>query len=227
MEIKEVDATDIKAVIFDLDNTLLDRTNSFKSFASTLLNRYFGHLESHHQMLELIIQLDLDGYKDKRELFQELLDQLPWLIKPEHDELMNYYNEHYVKNAVLTDQALEVIRHTRSKYKTALITNGRKAIQYGKIDQLGIRAEFDFIIVSEEAGYKKPDRRIFEAALAGMQLQPEQCIYVGDHPVNDIEGAFNAGLDTIWIKMNQPWREGLTAKPLHTIERLGELLLLI
>lgn len=218
---------DIKAVIFDLDNTLVDRTNSFKSFAASLLNHYFGHMESRQQMLELIIELDIDGYKDKKELFHDLQDQLPWSTKPEHDELMNYYDEHYVKNVVLMDQALEVIRHTRSKYKTALITNGRNAIQYGKLDHLGIRSEFDFILVSEEAGCKKPDRRIFEAALSSMQLQPEQCIYVGDHPVNDIEGAFNAGMDTIWIKVNQPWRDGLTAKPLHTITRLGELLVLI
>lgn len=219
--------TDIKAVIFDLDNTILDRTHTFKSFAASFLNHYFEQLESYEQQLALIIELDQDGYKDKRELFRELLDQLPWTAKPEHQELMHFYSEHYVKSAVLFDQALEVIRHAKSKYKIGLITNGRTEIQYGKIDHLGLREHFDFIIVSEEAGVKKPDRRIFEAAWTELNLRPEQCIYVGDHPVNDIEGASLAGLGTIWVQVNQPWREELTATPLHTITRLDELLAIL
>jgi putative hydrolase of the HAD superfamily len=219
--------TDIKAVIFDLDNTLLDRTHTFKSFAASFLDHYFSHLDAHEQLLALIIELDQDGYKDKRELFRELLEQLPWEAKPEHQELMEYYSVHYVQNAVLFDQALDVIHHTKSKYKIGLITNGRTEIQYGKIDRLGLREHFDFIIVSEEAGVKKPDRRIFEAAWTELKLKPEQCIYVGDHPVNDIEGASLAGLSTIWVQVNQPWREDLTATPLHKINRLNELLAII
>ncbi|OMF21464.1 hypothetical protein BK133_28265 [Paenibacillus sp. FSL H8-0548] len=218
---------DIRAIIFDLDNTILDRTSLFQSFAALLLKHYFDHEENHRPLLELILELDQDGYKEKRELFRELLDQLPWRTKPEHNDLMDYYNEHYVKSAVLMKNAQEVLRHTKSKYKTALITNGRNAIQYGKIDQLGLRGSFDFIIVSEEAGCKKPDRRIFEAACNALQLGPDQCIYIGDHPLNDIEGAHLAGLSTIWIKVNQPWREGLVAKPLYTIRRFDELLSLL
>lgn len=219
--------TEIKAVIFDLDNTLLDRSSTFKAFAISFLHYYFDHLESSQLLLERIIELDQDGYKDKRELFEELLSELPWASKPAHSELMQYYNDHYVKNAKLMEHAWDVIKHIQGKYKTALITNGRKEIQYGKIDHLGLRDSFDFIIVSEEAGYKKPDRRIFEAATNALSLQPAQCIYIGDHPANDIEGACQAGLSAIWMKVNQPWRENLMAKPLHTISKLNELLVLL
>jgi putative hydrolase of the HAD superfamily len=214
----------IKAIIFDLDNTILDRTSTFKQFTVSFLNNYFSHMEDHQGIHERMIELDQDGYKDKNVLFHELLEELPWNVKPEHDELLQFYRNEYVKSAVLMEQALEVIRYLRKKYKTALITNGRNEIQYGKIDRMDIRDEFDFIIVSEEAGCKKPDSRIFEAAINNLQLQPKQCIYVGDHPVNDIEGASKAGMDTVWIKVNQPWRDGLSVKPLHTIERLNELL---
>lgn len=61
-------------------------------------------------------------------------------------------------------------------------------------------------------------------ALNKLKLRPEECIYIGDHPVNDIEGAAKAGMETIWIKVNQPWREGLQAKPLYSIDKLNELL---
>ena len=121
------------------------------------------------------------------------------------------------------DQASEVIAYMKRKYRIGLITNGQTRIQYGKIDRLGIRDEFEFIIVSEEAGVKKPDPGIFDMALRRLGLPPAACLYIGDHPVNDIEGAARAGMGTIWLQVNQPWREGLSAEPLHTIRRLSDL----
>jgi putative hydrolase of the HAD superfamily len=217
----------IKAIIFDLDNTILDRTSTFRSFTNTLLNHYFGHLDATQNLFDRIIQLDQDGYKDKQELFLELLEELPWAEKPELAELLTFYSTEYVKNAVLMEHAREVIRHAKRKYKVGLITNGRSFIQFGKIDQLGIRNEFDLIIVSEEAGVKKPDPAIFELAIQQLNLRPDQCIFIGDHPEKDIEGAAKVGMNTIWIEVNQSWREGLNAKPLHQIVKLEELLELI
>ncbi|MCA0754181.1 HAD family hydrolase [Paenibacillus sp. N4] len=217
----------IKAVIFDLDNTILDRTGTFQAFTESFVGRFLGHLDAPGEIFARIVELDEDGYKDKRTLFQQLLEEMPWEVKPSHEELMLYYKTEYVKQAKLMDQAAEVLQYIRSKYKTALITNGRNDIQYGKIDRLGIRELFDFIIVSEEAGCKKPDPRIFEAALAGLGLMPSECIYVGDHPVNDMEGAANAGLGTIWYKVNQPWRGVLNAAPLYTIDSFTQLVHLV
>lgn len=71
---------------------------------------------------------------------------------------------------------------------------------------------------------KKPDPRIFEMALKKLGLNPEECIYVGDHPINDIQGASKVGMETIWIKVNQPWIESIEAKPLYQISTLSELL---
>lgn len=50
----------------------------------------------------------------------------------------------------------------------------------------------------------------------------DQLENIGDHPVNDIEGTASIGIETIWFKV-----EGLTAKPLHTIDTLGALLKLL
>jgi putative hydrolase of the HAD superfamily len=217
----------IKAVIFDLDNTLLDRTLTFRSFSSSFLSHYFSHLDVTQHLLDLIIEIDQDGYKDKEELFAQLLELSYWQDKPQLSELMAYYSREYVRSAVLMNGAREVVQYVRTKYKVGVITNGKTPIQYGKMDQLGIRNDFDLIIVSEEVGIKKPDRRIFEMALDKLELKPEQCIYIGDHPVNDIEGAAKAGMETIWMKVNQPWRNGIKAQPLHQIEELSSLFELI
>jgi putative hydrolase of the HAD superfamily len=219
--------TKIKAILFDLDNTILDRTSTFSGFTHAFIKTYFEHIEESQEIFDRIMFLDQDGYKDKGELFAELIEELPWRATPLKAELLDFYSHEYVRNAVLMDRARDVINHTRKKYRTGLITNGRTSIQYGKIDQLEIRDEFDLIIVSEEAGIKKPDPRIFEMALERLQLKPEECIYVGDHPVNDIAGAAKIGMGTIWMKVNQPWRDEIEAKPLHSIDRLSELLELL
>ncbi len=217
----------IKAVIFDLDNTILDRTSTFSNFTNSLLKTYFDHLDSTKELFDRIIYLDQDGYKDKSELFSELIEELPWKAKPQITELLDFYSMEYVKSAVLRKQAREVVIHSRKKYKTGLITNGKTSIQYGKIDQLGIRNDFDLIIVSEEVGIKKPDPRIFEMAINKLELRPEECIYIGDHPINDIDGAARIGMETVWIKVNQPWKDGLMAKPLYSLNQLSDLLELL
>jgi len=217
----------IKAVLFDLDNTILDRTRTFSNFTHAFISNYFRHIEFPQSIYETIIERDQDGYKDKNELFAELIDLLPWQARPRLEELMSFYGAEYVGNAIPMNRAREVVLELKKRYKTGLITNGKTAIQYGKIDRLGIRDDFDLILVSEEAGIKKPDPRIFELALERLRLQAEECIYVGDHPVNDMEGASQIGIGGIWMKVNQPWREELSARPLHTIRQLEELLTLL
>lgn len=218
--------TAIQAVIFDLDNTILDRTATFGSFVKQYVAHYLGHVDQEQsaEICDRIIVLDQDGYKDKRELFAELREVLPWMQKPELSELLAYYETHYVSNAHLMADAVEVLSYLRDKYKLGMITNGRTLIQYGKIERLGLRPYFDRIVVSEEAGVKKPDARIFEQAVQQLELAPECCIYVGDHPANDIEGASRAGLKTIWMQVNQPWQSHITATPKHAITQLKELL---
>ncbi|MBJ6360334.1 HAD family hydrolase [Paenibacillus sp. GCM10012307] len=215
---------DIQAILFDLDNTLLDRSVTFRRFTNAFLATHLPHLNETEELADRIIDLDQDGYTDKRLLFSQLLEELPWGQKPELYELMEFYKSEYVRNAVLMDQAIEVLGQLRAKYKTGMITNGQTLIQYGKIDQLQLGSHFDTIIVSEEAGVKKPDAKIFELAMNRLNVKPENCIFVGDHPVNDIEGAAAVGMNAVWIQVNQPWREDVKAKPLHTIRKLTELL---
>jgi putative hydrolase of the HAD superfamily len=217
----------IKAVFFDLDNTLLDRTRAFRHFANDMITAYFGHLDDRQAVIDRIVELDQDGYKDRKELYADLVRELPWPSPPQLAEWMAFYDERYVKNAVLMERATDVLQRLKKTYILGLITNGRTAIQHAKVDHLGIRDAFRLILVSEETGIKKPDPRIFRHAMDRLQLSPGECLYIGDHPVNDMEGAANAGMQTIWVKRNQPWRDGLTAKPLRAIERLDELLELL
>ncbi|WP_164779820.1 HAD family hydrolase [Paenibacillus kobensis] len=223
--------TEIRGLLFDLDNTLLDRTRTFGRFAERFTDTFLPHItkiEERSRIIADIIERDEDGYKDKPLLFKELRSVLPWKkgMKPSADELLRFYQSVYVNSAVLMEDAEEILSYCKKKYKVALVTNGKTAIQYGKIDNLGLRGYFDAIVVSEEAGIKKPDPAIFAKALAELSLTPEQCVFIGDHPVNDIAGAARAGINGIWMKVNQPWQDEAGPAP-FTVTGLWELLQVI
>ncbi|MBO7743290.1 HAD family hydrolase [Paenibacillus sp. MWE-103] len=220
-------ANGIKAVLFDLDNTLLDRTRMFGGFMDAFVARYFGHAEDPRALRARVAELDMDGYKPREALFAELLDELPWARKPDPDELAAFYRGAYLPCAALMDGAREVLARARAKYRTGLITNGKASTQYGKLDRLGIRDAFDLILVSEEAGAKKPDPRLFAMAADGLGLRAGECLFVGDHPANDVEGAARFGMATVWMRLGRSWPDGMAAEPGRTIDRLGELLALL
>ena len=100
----------------------------------------------------------------------------------------------------LYDEATEVLEVLRERgIPIALITNGPSGLQRGKLRATGIDAAFDVVIVSGERGVHKPDRAIFELALAGLGTIASETLHVGDNLVADIDGARGAGLCPVWI----------------------------
>ena len=64
---------------------------------------------------------------------------------------------------------------------------------------------FDEMIVTGDYGIHKPDRKIFDIMRERLGLSPEEMVYVGDNPVNDIKGARDAGWKTIWMNSTGYW----------------------
>ena len=55
------------------------------------------------------------------------------------------------------------------------------------------------VVVSEEVGWRKPSGKIFEDALSKLQVQANEAVYIGDSPIEDIKGAKDAGLKTVFV----------------------------
>ncbi|MFD2132465.1 HAD family hydrolase [Pseudogracilibacillus auburnensis] len=72
------------------------------------------------------------------------------------------------------------------------------------IKALGIKKYVDTILISEWEGIKKPDPKIFLKAIEKLHVEPNQCVFVGDHPENDIHAAKNVGMKSIW-KRDYQW----------------------
>ena len=103
-----------------------------------------------------------------------------------------------LEEAVPFEDTYSVLDAVRKNYKTGILTNGFKVLQRQKINKYHLADHVDFTLVSEEAGYHKPDPEIFKQALnlADCAL-PAETLYVGDNPVTDIQGALNAGITPI------------------------------
>ena len=86
-----------------------------------------------------------------------------------------------------------ILEALRGKYRLGILSNFDRRL-YLVLDHLGIRRFFDIILISSEAGFQKPDPRIFAAALSALDVTPAQTIHAGDDPVEDWQAAVTAGL---------------------------------
>jgi putative hydrolase of the HAD superfamily len=84
--------------------------------------------------------------------------------------------------------------------------------QRRKIAALGLATTFDEILVSEEEGVRKPDAEIFRRAVQRCGVAAHEAVFVGDHPVADVEGAHLAGLIAVW-KFVPYWPAAVTGAP--------------
>lgn len=96
--------------------------------------------------------------------------------------------------------AISLLNALKGKVKLGIITNGFTALQQIRLERTGLRDFFDLLVISEQVGIAKPDRRIFDYALEQMGNPPrERVMMVGDTAESDILGGMNAGLATCWL----------------------------
>lgn len=115
---------------------------------------------------------------------------------------------------------LDSLRHV---YPLALITNGAADLQREKLRKVAVEPYFSIIVISGEAGCCKPDPAVFQVALEKLGVRPEEAWHVGDNPVNDVVGAHEAGLISVWLNRRQAlWPEALQ-RPDYEIGSLAEL----
>lgn len=116
---------------------------------------------------------------------------------PEASEVSELHIGCYVAASRAYDGVVPMLRSLKERYTLGIITNS--FIAEPKLVEAEIDSYFDHVILSEDVGVQKPDRRIFQVALDAAGVEPEAMLYVGDDLFCDIEGAARAGLRTIWF----------------------------
>ncbi len=241
--------TQIKAVFFDLDETLvqnkLDVTELFKQVYVEFLNdlgwenrqvffaeftkrakytwaNMFEHQESPERQLIECFEYGIAETKAVPSPRQLSLAQ----------EMFNLFLSLSRNNVWFHPGAEQVLGELRSMgIVTGIITNGMEHIQLGKIEQLNLVSMVDHVTVSAQARAHKPLSAVFELALERAAVSAEVSMMVGDHPTNDVEGAKRAGLSGVYynpqqLSVDHAFRE-LKEQPDHVISELTELLPLV
>ena len=109
------------------------------------------------------------------------------------------------------------------RFKLAALSDAQSAWALPEMRAVGIEAYFQPIIVSGDLGFRKPDKRIFEAALNGLNLPPENILFVGNDMYRDIYGAKQFGMKTVFFSSNQGRQTANGVEPDYIIYRFAEL----
>lgn len=120
-----------------------------------------------------------------------------------------------------------VLNRLRERYPLAIVSDGQSAYARAELHRVGILDYFDPIIVSGDHGFRKPDRRLFEYALAGVGVDPEHSVYVGNDMYRDVYGAQQVGMRTVMFESSQGDKHHGDCQPDVRIKDHRELLRLL
>ncbi len=227
-------------VLFDLDNTLCDYFGSSRLALTVAMEmvaeRYpvvdLDRLRRDYFRVQREAQ-DLAGGPtlfaglERQERFAAALAQHGVQDDTLSAALAALYEERLVAGLALFPEAQAVLDQLAPHFTLGLLTNGIGSMQRRKLEVLNIAQYFRMTVISEEAGFAKPDPRIFQRALNLAGVSPEAAIFVGDTLDLDVAGARAAGVTAVWI--NRRGREADPAQPTpdHVIADLLGLLPLL
>ncbi|MEI7595193.1 MAG: YjjG family noncanonical pyrimidine nucleotidase [Bacteroidota bacterium] len=201
------------AVFFDLDRTLWDFESNAKAAFEAIFVEYNLKAKGIPSSSDFYEKYSLHNNElwnlyNRGEIIKETLKTARFILtlldyKINDDMLSIALGDSYLKYSLTFNKlfpgAEEIISYLKKSYKLGIITNGFEEIQYHKLKISGLNKYFDVVITSEEAGFKKPNPRIFEYALSKINAKAEESIMIGDDIEIDILGAKNAGISQIYF----------------------------
>ena len=231
-----------KLVLIDLDDTLFDYPktekeafrNSFKELGffveSELGNakkeEIYEKLKDRYKDVNLQLWKDLEkGAVDKDRLkvvrFEKIIEEFDLKYNPY--EMSELYLKKLGEGIFPFDATEKLCEYLHSKYKVGIVTNGIKEVQHSRIENSTIAKCIDKIIISDEVGVNKPDKRIFEYAMNYFEIMDKsEVIMIGDSLGADIKGGQNAGIDTCWVNLRNNVNDtGIVPK--YEVRKLEEL----
>jgi len=228
---------DIKAIIFDIDDTLFDRKKAIGEVIRGVIKKlpelFYGIKEE--KMIEAFRKADrkgLDAFNKGVKGLDVRNNRSKWFLEELEldtgfsDRITELYIEAYPSVSASVKNAKQVVEKLSKEFSLGVISNGFPDIQYNKLKALQMEELFQVILLSEEIGIRKPDEGIFRKAAELLNRKAQDCLFVGDSIDTDILGAKRSGMKACWFNRDgkDPIQEEV--KPDFEIHSLSELLLL-
>ncbi|HEV2583023.1 MAG TPA: HAD family hydrolase [Ktedonobacteraceae bacterium] len=232
---------ELKAVLFDLDDTLFDHRYSSRASLSAISQQHtclqsstLDELEQmHRQFLEdahlqmLAGHLSLDAARVIR--LQRLFEQHGERIAPAMAvEISRESRRHYQAARRAVPGAIALVEALRSRLKIGIVTNNLSEEQQEKLRHIQLAPLIDVLVISEEVGVTKPDPAIFHIALERLVCQACEVVMIGDSWSTDIIGAHQLGIRAIWLnRYGVDCPDPAMATEIASLEPLEEVLALL
>jgi putative hydrolase of the HAD superfamily len=219
----------IKAITFGLDGTLAYGALDSESYQKELVNylRKIGYSEGkgtinkarqamlekmkRHQARNIELRFDL--------LYSNMLFDLGLEITQERlEHIEDLYNRFYTIDVF--PGVKEMLEDLNGKYHLAIVANAITNVSRLALEKLDLAKYFDYIVLSRDLGARKPDPEIFIYALRSMWIKAGETVHVGASLQDDVQGAKDAGMKTVWIKGNE---EVTDIQPDFVISKVTEL----
>ena len=236
------DMARLKVLTFDLDNTLWDvdrviinAERKMRAWLASHVPEFDSQfpaerlMELRGQVVEKNPQLRHDLSKLREELLYQAIQRCGYNAQESRtlasDAFALFFEARH--DVEFFAGALELLQVLGQRYVLGALTNGNADFTKLKLD-----AYFSFGYSSASVGAAKPAPQMFQAALNHVNANPHESVHVGDHLVDDVQGAADVGMHTIWVNLNESSHSGDSAKPSatvselkdieHAIERIGE-----
>jgi putative hydrolase of the HAD superfamily len=220
----------IKAILFDLDDTLLDDTKATLKYRRQFYDNHQGEIpfsfDAFYRIWEQQVIADLanlakgaSSILDSRRNRMRIVFGKTDMAKTEADGYIEEYLSLYKDSWEIYDDAIPSLTKLQDKYRLGIVTNGDKQQQFQKINKFNLQKYFEVIVSCEDAQATKPERRIFDYSSSRLGLGNFECLFIGDGYEKDAVGSRDAGMKSVWLK-----RDGkLSDKPLDRISIINSL----
>lgn len=206
----------IKAVIFDLDDTLCNSTAVIEDILRNIFAKYLKYFPD--KSVDDLISINIKTFErlitDPNvplsaaiicvwfEVFEQvhIKSSLKIIL-----QLIEHIRKKTNKKVKLIDGTLEVMNYLKSKdIRRSVLTNGIFTDQAKKLVKLKLDSLIDYLVTSDMCAADKPDPKIFKYLLNKMDILPSETLMIGGDLMADIKGADDLGITTIYLKNSRP-----------------------
>ena len=191
----------MKAIIFDLDNTLYPEEtyvqSGFKAVARYLSEKYDCDFDTLFSKI-----MDIFNEDGRGAVFDRLVNDLNF---NENVSTLVYIYRYHFPEISLYSESITLLDNLKDNYKLSLITDGRAFVQKRKVDALDIEEYFDIIIFTDVLGedYWKPSVEPYKLVLSMLKCDAKDAYYIGDDPYKDFKAPKELGMKSIQVKIEE------------------------
>lgn len=214
-------------ILFDADETLFS-FNSFLGLKAMLVRYHIDFSEQDYEAFQAVNKPLWIAYQNNEITAEDIQTKRFAELSAQTGVAPLQLNQELMAEMAFVSQPLDgtlaLLNHLYGKVKMGIITNGFTSLQQKRLENTNTSHFFDLVVISEQVGVAKPDRKVFEYALAQMgEFEHAKVLMVGDTLASDVLGGNNVGIDTCWLNSEKKINE-TGIQPTYEIQHITQLI---